>query len=99
MVRTVSESNDYDVIVIGLGAMGSATIYQLAQRGVRVMGIDRYHPPPQSRVRATARPESRAGRLERVNSTCRWWHVHMKSGQTSKQSVGSSCLFPAEVSY
>jgi sarcosine oxidase len=28
-----------------LGAMGSATMYQLARRGVRVLGIDRFHPP------------------------------------------------------
>ena len=35
----------YDVIVIGLGAMGSATTYHLARRGVRVLGIDQYAPP------------------------------------------------------
>ena len=34
-----------DVIVIGLGAMGSATCYQLAKRGANVIGIDRYSPP------------------------------------------------------
>ena len=34
-----------DVIVVGLGAIGSAITCQLAQRGVRVVGIDRYHPP------------------------------------------------------
>jgi len=35
----------YDVIVIGLGAMGSASVYQLAKRGLRVLGIDRFNPP------------------------------------------------------
>ncbi len=35
----------YDTIVLGLGAMGSATAYQLAKRGNRVLGIDRYSPP------------------------------------------------------
>ena len=34
-----------DVIVVGLGAMGSATLYQLAKLGARVTGIDRFHPP------------------------------------------------------
>jgi len=34
-----------DVIVIGLGAMGSAACYQLAKRGATVIGIDRYSPP------------------------------------------------------
>lgn len=36
---------NYGVIVVGLGAMGSATVYQLAKRGVRVLGIDRHSPP------------------------------------------------------
>lgn len=35
----------YDVIVLGLGAMGAASVYQLAKRGARVLGIDRHHPP------------------------------------------------------
>lgn len=35
----------YDVIIIGLGAMGSAAAYHLAQRGKRVLGIDRFTPP------------------------------------------------------
>ena len=34
-----------DVIVVGLGAMGSASLYQLSSRGARVVGIDRYVPP------------------------------------------------------
>jgi len=34
-----------DVVVIGLGAMGSAALYQLAKRGARVIGIDRFSPP------------------------------------------------------
>lgn len=34
-----------DVIVIGLGAMGSAACYQLAKSGASVIGIDRYSPP------------------------------------------------------
>jgi len=35
----------YDVIVVGLGAMGSATAYHLAARGARVLGIDQHAPP------------------------------------------------------
>lgn len=34
-----------DVIVVGLGAAGAATAYQLARRGAKVIGIDRFHPP------------------------------------------------------
>ncbi|MCY3831702.1 MAG: N-methyl-L-tryptophan oxidase [Chloroflexi bacterium] len=35
----------YDVIVVGLGAMGAAALYQASKRGARVLGIDRYEPP------------------------------------------------------
>ncbi len=35
----------YDTIVLGLGAVGSATTYQLAKRGNRVLGIDQFSPP------------------------------------------------------
>lgn len=31
--------------MVGLGAMGSAALYQLAKRGARVLGIDRFAPP------------------------------------------------------
>ena len=34
-----------DVVVVGLGAVGSAALYQLAASGVRAIGIDRFHPP------------------------------------------------------
>jgi sarcosine oxidase len=32
-------------IVVGLGEMGSAAVYQLAKRGQHVLGIDRFSPP------------------------------------------------------
>ena len=34
-----------DVCVVGLGAMGSATACELAHRGLRVVGVDRWRPP------------------------------------------------------
>jgi sarcosine oxidase len=34
-----------DTIVVGLGAVGSAAVYQLAKRGQRVLGIDQFSPP------------------------------------------------------
>ncbi|HEY4703312.1 MAG TPA: FAD-dependent oxidoreductase, partial [Streptosporangiaceae bacterium] len=37
-------TDSYDVIVIGLGGMGSAAAYRLAQRGLRVLGFDRHRP-------------------------------------------------------
>ncbi|MEP6689950.1 MAG: N-methyl-L-tryptophan oxidase [Gemmatimonadaceae bacterium] len=34
-----------DVIIVGLGAMGSAASYELARRGKSVLGIDQFSPP------------------------------------------------------
>lgn len=38
-------SDHYDVAIIGLGAMGSAALYQLSKLGLNVVGIDKYAPP------------------------------------------------------
>ena len=35
----------YNVIIIGLGAMGSASSYYLSKNGVKVLGLDTYEPP------------------------------------------------------
>ena len=35
----------YDAIVVGLGAMGSTVAFEVARRGKRVLGIDRFEPP------------------------------------------------------
>jgi sarcosine oxidase len=37
-------SDRYDVIIVGLGGMGSAAAYHLARRGVRVLGLDKFTP-------------------------------------------------------
>ena len=35
----------HDVGIVGLGAMGSMTALELARRGTRVIGFDRFRPP------------------------------------------------------
>jgi sarcosine oxidase len=50
----------YDAIVLGLGAMGSAAVYQLARRGARVLGLDRFAPP---HAAGSSHGESRITRL------------------------------------
>lgn len=35
----------YDVIVLGLGAVGSAALYQLSKSNKKILGIDQYAPP------------------------------------------------------
>jgi len=41
-------ADHFDVIVAGVGAMGSATVAQLARRGVRVLGLERSSVPNDS---------------------------------------------------
>jgi sarcosine oxidase len=50
----------YDVAVIGLGAMGSAALYYLAERGLSVIGIERFE---LGHDRGSSHGESRAIRL------------------------------------
>ena len=49
-----------DVVVIGLGAVGSATLHKLALAGVRAVGIDQFHPPHD---KGSTHGESRITRL------------------------------------
>jgi sarcosine oxidase len=48
------------VVVVGLGAMGSAALYALARRHVHVIGIDRFDPPHE---RGSSHGESRVFRM------------------------------------
>jgi sarcosine oxidase len=43
--EALSTVNSFETIVLGLGAMGSATVHQLSRKGHRVLGIDQYAPP------------------------------------------------------
>jgi len=53
-------SQHYDVIVVGLGAMGSAALYQLSKHDARVLGIDQFDPPHD---RGSSHGETRLTRL------------------------------------
>src|SRR5579862_8280350 len=35
-------TRDYDVVVVGLGALGSGAAYWLAKRGARVLGLEQF---------------------------------------------------------
>jgi sarcosine oxidase len=48
------------VVVVGLGAFGSAVLYQLAALGVRAVGVDRFSPP---HAMGSSHGESRITRL------------------------------------
>lgn len=49
-----------DIVVLGLGAHGSAALYQLAKRGVDVIGVDQF---PPAHVYGSSHGESRITRL------------------------------------
>lgn len=40
----MTNTQQYNAIVVGLGAMGSATLYHLARRGWRVLGLEQFAP-------------------------------------------------------
>ena len=41
----MNRSEPYDVIVVGVGGLGSAALFHLARRGLRVLGIERFGVP------------------------------------------------------
>ncbi len=50
----------YDVVVVGLGAVGSAALFQLGKQGGKILGIDRFEPP---HAMGSSHGESRITRL------------------------------------
>lgn len=89
----------YDVIVIGLGAMGAATLYQLAKRGVRVAGVDRYAPPHDqgsshgdTRITRQAVGEGAAYVPLALNSQRIWRELEAQSGEALFEACGMLML-------
>jgi sarcosine oxidase len=41
----IQKSSMYDAIVIGLGGMGSASLFELASRGLKALGIEQFDVP------------------------------------------------------
>jgi sarcosine oxidase len=84
-----------DVIVVGIGAMGSAVSWQLARRGFAVVALDRYAPPHD---RGSTHGESRITRLavgegeEYVPLVRRshqlWGEIEAESSQTLLTQTG-----------
>ena len=66
-----------DVLVIGLGAMGSAIVYQLAKRGVKVLGVDQFTPP---HTRGSSHGETRITR-EAIGEGMQFVPLAMRSHQ------------------
>jgi len=86
---------EFEIIVLGLGAMGSSALYQFAKRGADVLGIDQFSPP---HVHGSTHGDTRITRLaigegeEYVPLAMRsheiWPEVERESGKQLKFTTG-----------
>ncbi|MFK4811913.1 N-methyl-L-tryptophan oxidase [Devosia sp. ZW T5_3] len=93
----------FDVVVVGLGAMGSATLYQLAKRGIRVLGIDRFAPPHtegsthgETRITRRGIGEGETYVPLAVRSHEIWRELEAETGQSMLFEVGSIVISQAD---
>jgi sarcosine oxidase len=93
-------SGHAEVVVIGLGALGSATAWQLARRGIRVVGLERFE---FGHVRGASHGDSRIIRLSYhtpgyVRSAAEayddWSHLEIDSGRHLVLRCGGVDVFP-----
>lgn len=95
LARTMKINPQYDCIVVGLGAMGSAALYQLMRRGVRALGIeqfrlghDRGSSHGRTRVFRTAYAEMVYAKMA-GDALSRWKQLEVRSGQQLIELVGA----------
>ncbi|HEY1798049.1 MAG TPA: N-methyl-L-tryptophan oxidase [Stellaceae bacterium] len=92
-----------DVIVVGLGAMGSAVLCQLARRGLSAIGIDRFDPP---HPHGSSHGESRITRVS-ISEGARytpfvrrshelWRELEALTGRRLLEQVGALFIAPAD---
>lgn len=96
-------SNTYDVIVVGLGAMGSAACHHLCKQGMRVLGLEQFSIPHgwgsshgHSRVIRLLYHESPQyiPLLRRAYNL--WHHLETESGQKLIDITGGLLMGPAK---
>lgn len=89
------DPRSFDVAVIGLGAVGSSALYQLARRGVRAVGIDRFAPPHdrgsshgESRITRQAIGEGEAYVPLVLRSNAIWEELEVATGEKLLERCG-----------
>lgn len=89
----------YDLAVIGLGAVGSAALYQLSKRGFSVLGIDQFNPPHQygsshgeTRITRLAVGEGRDYVALAMRSHQIWEEIFARSGKKIYHPTGGILL-------
>ena len=83
----------WDVVVVGLGAMGSAALYQLSKRHGRVLGIDSFEPPHE---RGSSHGETRITRRA-IGEGMQFVPLALRSGeiwQSLERETGRSLYVP-----
>jgi len=78
---TVDQKN-YDVIVLGVGSMGSSACYHLAKRGFKVLGLEQFDIPHELGSHAG---QSRIIRKAKVLIMYRCWKRPIKTGRRWNQ--------------
>jgi sarcosine oxidase len=93
----------FDAIIIGLGAMGSAAAYQLARRGQRVLGLERYRPAHdqgsshgQSRIIRQAYYEDPAYVPLLLRAYDLWWQLERDANEALLTITGGIMIGPPE---
>jgi sarcosine oxidase len=91
-----------DVIVVGLGAVGSATCHYLARAGARVIGIDRFVPPHDqgsshglSRVTRLAVGEGEVFVPLVTRSHALWRELEARTGESLYRATGGLVIASA----
>jgi len=92
-----------DCAVVGLGAMGSATLWRLARRGARVAGVDRFAPPHdrgsshgESRIIRSAYFEDPAYLPLVRRAFALWRELEAETGETVLTLTGAAMIGPAD---
>lgn len=95
-------SGSAEVIVVGLGAAGSAVLCALARQGVRVLGIDRYAPPHdlgsshgETRITRQAIGEGDVYTPLALRSHEIWRQLEAETGETLLDPVGALIMASA----
>ncbi len=90
-----------DIAVVGLGAMGSAALYQLALRGANVVGIDRFASPHtlgsshgETRITRQAVGEGRDYVPFALASHRIWRSLEAETGETLLETCGALVMGP-----
>jgi sarcosine oxidase len=88
-----------DVVIVGLGAMGSAALYQVARRGVRAIGVDQFEPPHdrgsshgESRITRQAIGEGDAYVPFALRSHEIWRELEAETGRSLFEATGGLIL-------